>query len=240
MTDLQGSIILLHGQPKVGKTQLAVSFPSPLVISAEPGHKYVTCEVHHLTYSHKGWTEFEKWLATDHLKDEKTLIIDPIDTLYQFCLKAVCKANNWSSPQDAPFRGWQTVKDVFNSAIRRLLTLTVPKNITLMFIAHSTVQEVNLVSIQYHKVCCDLPAIVASSVPAICDHIWYLGYELTQGEDALEYHSDTRVLTIAGTDTIQAGTRDPSITVAQIEGIPKTNQYQYINDFLRRQAQEAV
>ena len=106
---LQGESILIHGVPKVGKTQLASSFPGLVqFITTEPGHRFIPDVQRKILYKllpEKGWRDFSLFISKDTLlrrrmEKIKTICIDTVGGLYSLCVEEVCKRNNWQHPSD--------------------------------------------------------------------------------------------------------------------------------------------
>lgn len=239
--ELQGSMILLHGPPKVGKTQLAASFPTPTKwIATEPGHKYIPLDqkefYSYLTPGVKGWDEFKK----DIIKELEstinfttkfhTIVIDTVRNLYQYCMDYVCAREKVKHPSDMPHgKGWNAVETEFRKVWSKFLHACAAHKATIIVIDHSEIAELQLSIRTQHKIMCSLPTQARRVVVADVDHIWYLGYDhegTTEG--VLKSFTENRTLYLMGNTDTEAGTRDPAFNKDKIEQLPKTGQYNYI------------
>ena len=240
--------MLLHGPGKVGKTQLASSFPGVAFIASELGHKYlpekIRKRVYKVTRDAEGWQRFLQ-LGSALAPKVKTLVVDTIGNVYYACMASVCKANGWTHPEDKRNRGWAAVRAEFIRGITALAEVCDKHNVTLILIAHSKVTHIDLSVQEYNKIELDLPGQPSGVLVPAVDHIWYYGYANTDdmtSEDSQKMvdvlkageHTAERWLWVAGIESIQAGTRDASITKTVVRNVPKTGQYSYIERELRK------
>lgn len=239
MTSLQGSMIAIHGKPKVGKTQLAASFPKPVYFFAtEPGHKYIKGikGIFVKPIQRDEWEAFREKVSSFEEKKvkPKTVVVDTITGLYVACMAYVCKKNGWQHPSDAPHgKGWNALSREFGEGLNDLSWFCEKHNTSLILIDHTKMEEVKTENLEYTKYACSMPGQARTIVLPVPDHIWYLGYEQeTEGKKIYSPSgSETRILYISGSDNVEAGTRDPAITRKFIE-LKKTNQYQQIETAL--------
>lgn len=236
MIELQGSKILLHGPPGIGKTQTAASFPTPTRwITTEPGHKYIPPDqkeyLTYLTYGSKGWVEFNECLKTLDGKQFKTIVVDTINNLYESCLIYVCSKNNVKHPSDigAQGKGWSLVRAEFRRLWSKLIKICDESGATLIVIGHSEVATLEMAMGVKHKIMCSLGKQERQIVVPNTDHRWYLGYdEEGTKEGVLKTFTENRVLWLMGNTDTEASTKDPDITLETIPSLPKTGQYDYI------------
>ena len=238
MTELQGSMIVLHGPPKVGKTQFVDSMPGPvLFIATEHGHKFVKNKksVKYFESGKAGWLKFRKMLDSGFItknKRIKTVAVDTTTKLYERCSEWTCSENGWKHPSDGPHgKGWHAVRNEFGKQLERLAEQCFEIGATLVFVDHTTIDEVNAVVTTYHKMQCAMPTQPRAVVLPASDHIFFLGYEHFSddvGVDSLDVAGHNRWLWVSGSETIEAGTRDPSITKQVIKNVPKDNPFEYV------------
>lgn len=226
---LQGSLIVLHGPPKIGKTQLASKFPGPVVfIATEPGHRYLPQEQQDSLIRidpETGWQQFKDIKKLDM----KTLVIDTVAGLYSACMEYICKKNNWDHPEDAGHgKGWAAVKREFYFELTRVLMLAQKKKATVIMIAHTKTEEVTTATSKTMKVVVNLPGQARSLVMPVPDHIWFLGYDENEGVDSLKNFQNNRCLWIKGTDVVEAGCRDPEVIINTIKPLHKNDPYNQI------------
>lgn len=240
MIELQGKLFLIHGPYKVGKTQLAASFPGPIkFIATEPGFRYLSeKQKKHLSYLEpgpKGWQAFSL-MAPKIDKRYKTIVIDTIAPLYYMCLEHVCKKNGWGHPADGGHgKGWEATAREFRTQMGKLIFKAVENNTTVIWIDHSKLTEINTRQEVYHKIECAMPGQARGLVLPMPDNIWYLGYDELEGDDVMKHTSNNRTLWLKGTPVVEAGTQDPQISESSIdcvENLPISNQFKYIQDKL--------
>ena len=110
MKSLQGDAIVLHGPPKIGKTQLASHFPGPVqFLATEPGHRYIPKVQRDRLVALKpgeGWDTFVGYV-THNLASQsphpKTVVVDTISGLYDLrpLLKTSINEDVRLSPEEA-------------------------------------------------------------------------------------------------------------------------------------------
>lgn len=231
---LQGSTIVLHGPPKVGKTQLVAQFPGPVQwLATEYGHRYIPDDQQknlvQLT-NEDGWADFKKFIASKvKFKKMKTLAVDTVAELYYACMKWVCDKNNWEHPQDgAHGKGWNTVKREFMHGLTRLADLCAQNNITTIFIDHSKEETIETATSSVEKVVCAMPGQCRNIILSIPDHIWFLGYGEKKAKDAFINTTAKRALFVTGSGMVEAGCRDPEVITKIIMPLRKTSPYRQI------------
>lgn len=87
--------LLVFGEPGVGKTTLALSFPRPFVVNTDDG--LISGAIQGLggiEYAPNGWKEFEAiyWWAKEHVDDFDTVIIDSITTVQRLLIDELVEA----------------------------------------------------------------------------------------------------------------------------------------------------
>ena len=233
---LQGSMIVVHGPPKVGKTQVVSRFPSPILwLATEIGHKYVPQEQQEDLIQldlDDGWAQLTTWLQANRTKKKlkfKTICVDTISALYDMCMKHVCAKNNWSHPSDGPHgKGWNALKTEFINGLGRLVHIAHQNKATLIFIDHSKQDLIETATANIEKVVCAMSGQARGVVLPIPDHIWFLGYGEKKATDALTNTTAKRALFIGGSSTVEAGCRDPQVKTRVIMPLSKVNPYKQI------------
>lgn len=234
MRTLQGSCILLHGPPKIGKTQLASKFPGPvLFIATEPGHKYLPQDQRkHLIKVDPefGWKKFkESAVSAINLRKPKTVVIDTIGGLYSACMTGVCKANRWQHPEDgAHGKGWAAVKREFYIELTKLAFACSELNATSIWIAHTKEEEIVTPTLKITKLTVALPGMARGIIMPVPDHIWFLGYAENDEKSALVNFQNNRALWIRGTEVVEAGCRDPQCVTSRIKPLHQKDPYTQI------------
>jgi len=234
MRTLQGSCILLHGPPKIGKTQLASKFPGPvLFIATEPGHKYLPSDQRKIMLKidpENGWKKFKDQAVNYvHKYEPKTLVIDTIAGLYSACMAGVCKENRWRHPEDgAHGKGWAEVKRALYTELTKLAFACTDNNITSIWIAHTKEEEVVTPTQKQTKLTVALPGMARSVIMPVPDHVWFLGYAENSEVAALTNFQKNRALWIRGTEVVEAGCRDPKCIVSRIKPLHEKDPYKQI------------
>lgn len=135
--------VLIHSEPKVGKSHLAAGAGQVLVLDAEEGSKgfdvarvEVTC-----------WRMVEdavRFLAReDH--NFSTVVLDTLDSLERALAAHVLKRyRNADSLADVPFgKGWAAVEEHWRQFVESLADLQRAKRINVIALAHSTAKTHN-------------------------------------------------------------------------------------------------
>ena len=245
MVTIKGTMITLHGPPKVGKTQFVSSMDEPVqFIATEYGHKFIPesqrKRVIQLTAGREGWDKFIRMLKERIIIRRKcgTVAVDTTGKLYERCMEWVCHKKNWEHPSDQPHgKGWHAVRLEFARALEKLADQCAEVDATLVFIDHTDVEEVSLTTKQFHKMKVAMPGTARNVVLPASDHIFFLGYDHHEDADpdSLSVEGHSRILWVGGTESIEAGTRDSSLNAKKVRKIPKTNPYQYFLSVLNKE-----
>lgn len=183
---------LLYGERKIGKTSLAAQFPETLFLMCEPGGKGLS--IYQMPVA--SWGQFIEIITLLKETDQfKTVVIDTVDILYDLCMSAVCKNEGITHPADANDYGktWKKVSDTFENALRALIRT----NRGVMFLSHAEPGEYTSASgKKYTKLVPTMPKQARKFVIGFVDIIAYYGY-----------FRDERLLTIRGSDSVDAGHR---------------------------------
>lgn len=220
--NLQGVCILIHGPPKVGKTDLASSFPACQFIATEPGHRFIP------EIQRKALVTVERWedFTPNKINPKaKTVAIDTITGLYRICKAEICKRYKCKHPSEKGEYSrtiWDAINDAFYHGFLDFATACAKKDMTLLIIAHTKQEELEIGAITISKMIVNITAQARSIVMPIPDYIWYIGYgdpenvETTNPKDMMKNFRDTRMLVVKGGDLVEAGTRDGSIVTRTI------------------------
>ena len=237
--DLQGSIILLHGPYKVGKTTLISEFPKTWILGTEPGHKYVREGVRVTRL--EDWDDFLGIIEGPWPSGCRTLAVDIVDNLYRMCRQAYCSGVNIKHPQDQPYRGWDMIKDSFITAMEKLTIRCEKNNITLILVTHTKEELVEVESGSYTKFATTLTGQARSVILPIPDHIWFLGYynaDVEPDSDAVKRNNHKRSLWFRGGEVVEAGCRDRNMKHKLIKVLKETGSYKQIVDTMNRPIKE--
>lgn len=133
----------VYGAPFSGKTTLADSFPSPLMLNTDGNIKYVTApfisikdvvEMNGRMKDEKlAWEVFKETLEELAKKqnDFKTIVVDLVEDLYESCRLYMYKEMGITHESDDSFKAWDKVRTEFLSTMRELMNLDY-KNIILI------------------------------------------------------------------------------------------------------------
>ncbi len=181
----------IYGEPKVGKTTFAASFPDPLIIATEVGYAHL--RVHKVDIP--DWLTF-KSLVTE-LKASKrfsTLVVDTVDLLWDQCAAYICKKKNLEYLGDAEFgKGYKLARDEFLSAINIL----VHTGRGILFISHSETKTITTRTSTLSRTLSSLSATARKVILPLVDYVGYC-YATEKGE---------RIITFEPKESIEAGDR---------------------------------
>lgn len=127
--------IWVYGPPMSGKTTLADTFPTPLILNTDGNTKFVTAPrltirdqvkvTGRLTDRKLAWVYFKEII--DELEKEKnefeTIVLDLFEDLYEYCRLYIYDRENIEHESDNSFKAWDMVTNEFLNTIKRLLTL---------------------------------------------------------------------------------------------------------------------
>jgi len=183
---------LIYGERKIGKTSLAAQFPEALFMMFEPGGKGLSI----YQVECPSWDAFKGYLkALKGTSQYSTIVIDTIDIAYERCVQFVGRREGFDHPSDNNDFGktWSIIKQEFTSTILELIAT----GRGVMFLSHATESEFQEASGgKYNKIIPTMPGQARKFVTGFVDIIAYYGY---YGHD--------RLLTISGSDMVDAGHR---------------------------------
>lgn len=158
---------LIYGQPGVGKTSIALSAPSPLLIDFDNGLRRVAKQYQTDSVEIKSYQNLLDILTKENITNYETIIIDTLG-------KLVDKIGDWlaeSNPKikqgdgQLSMKGWGSVKNEF----QRLLKLLEGKNKSVIFTAHEKEEKVDDKIIKR-------PDVAGSSGKDIVKELDFMGY----------------------------------------------------------------
>lgn len=140
--DMKPPRLLIYGPPGKGKTSLAASFPNPIIIDIEDGTP-AGVEIQSMGEIEKWEDVIDRLAALVKQKHNfETLIIDSLDRLEPLIWEAYCEDNEYHSIEEPGFgKGYIEVLDYWNRLVNACNMLRNKKNMTIIFIAHSTVTK---------------------------------------------------------------------------------------------------
>lgn len=125
--DITRSMIWIYGEPKIGKTTLAASFPGVWFIATEKGQDWVEIREPTLVSS---WDEFLELCAyieenkPTHFGDGtpiRAICIDTVDLLFKMCNDQVCVDMGVSDPGEIPHGGgWGRLSKEFERVMSKI------------------------------------------------------------------------------------------------------------------------
>ena len=168
--DIRKFIFQLYGEPKVGKSTFASSFPNALFICTEPGHKFLS--VYGGDYVHKNWEDIKdtlKRLFTEK-HDFQTIVFDTIDNAVDMCSRYVMKEHGIDHESDLGYgKGWSLVKKEFKTVIDSLAA----RNFGLVFISHAKLVEREFRGVKRPYLGNSLSNTAKNYINGLCDFIFY-------------------------------------------------------------------
>lgn len=182
---------LFYGETKIGKTLLASQFEDVFFFFTEMGGK----GFRHFGVVIDSWEEFVGYMR-EVVKDPrfKTITVDTFDRLYDLCLDYVCEREDIKDPSEQAYgKGWRAVRREFETIVDEFLKA----GKGVIFISHAADRTFQTRSGgEYTKLVPSAAKQATKLALAIADVTLYMGY---YGQD--------RYMTLAGSDSLEAGTR---------------------------------
>lgn len=197
--DLREKIVVIYGEPKVGKTTIASQFPNALLLAFEKGYNALSGV---MAQNITKWADFKKvlrQLENPQVKEKfSTIIVDTADLSYAYCEKFILQREGVDKIGDIPYGGgYKLVRDEFDTALRSIPML----GYGIVLISHSQVQTVTTEDGQeYSKTVPTLAKQPRQVVLSMADIIGYAKSIEREGERKT-------VLFLRGTQQFEAGSR---------------------------------
>ena len=141
---INGSLIWLYGEPKIGKTTFASKFPGVWFFATEKGQAFI--DIREPTFI-PDWASFLQtcaWIAENQPTEFKdgntirTLVIDTVDILFKHCQTFVEQALNIEDLGELPHgKGWARLTYEWE----RVMTKVCAWDYTVIFISHAKQTE---------------------------------------------------------------------------------------------------
>ncbi len=114
--------VLIYGQPGIGKTTLALSFPDPLMVDCDRGVHRVKPEHLKDTIEVSSWTDVDETLKHEDLSPFKTIVFDTGGKLIDYMTAYLIKLEPKFAQQDGTFslKGYGARKMMFQQLLARL------------------------------------------------------------------------------------------------------------------------
>lgn len=136
----QPPLMVVYGQHGLGKTTLACSFPSPILINLEKGTPVgVDVPSSGTLTSYSDVLDWLKALITQE-HDYKTCVIDTLDIMEPLLQDFVCEKNNWRNIEEPGFgKGYVAAAEEWMNFMRGVKALNTKRNMAIVLLAHANV-----------------------------------------------------------------------------------------------------
>jgi hypothetical protein len=151
---LNGTMIWIYGEPKIGKTTFAAGLGETWFIATEKGHDFI--EVREPT-TISSWQQFRKFVEWLHVTRPTTfsdgkkiewIAIDVVDRLFQMCNDEVCKSLSIEDPGElAHGKAWGRLRTEFGKVMTALRNLPYG----LICISHERSKEITIRSMKISR-----------------------------------------------------------------------------------------
>lgn len=191
LSSLSEAMLLIYGENKIGKTSLCSQFPDPLFLMFEPGGKGLKIKQRQVN----SWREFVGYIdLLEKTEEFRNVVIDPIALCYKAVVDHVCEKELVNDPTDIGWgKGWKAIEDEFVRQIKRISA----SNRGIIFLGHPEQAEFEArTGGKYHKITPKMMKQAKTFIESFVDVIAFYGY-----------HGDKRMLTIEGSDELDAGSR---------------------------------
>lgn len=214
--DLREKIVVIYGEPKVGKTTIASQFPNALLLAFERGYNALSGV---MAQNVTKWSEFKKVLKQLENKavQEKfeTIVVDTVDLAYASCEKFIIQREGVEKIGDIAYgAGYKMVRDEFDTALRSIPMM----NYGIVMISHAQVATLTAEDgTEYSKTMPTLAKQPRQIVLSMADIIGYAKSVEREGESKT-------VLFLRGTPQFEAGSRfkhTPSVIKFEYEALVK-------------------
>jgi GTPase SAR1 family protein len=208
---------LLYGPPKIGKTSLASGFPGAVFAACEKGWKALKVYKKDIN-SWKQWKSFVALiLEGDH--EFKTVVVDPVDKLFDLCSLHVCKRLGIEHEADAEWgKGWSEVKKEFTRTMNELFQ----SKYGIIFISHT---KNDIITSQVKEITKMVPTLskqARSILLPLVDTIGLIRYKTYKSKEKKGEYEERFIISFKGSESIEAGDRSGLLpTELRLDEIPE-------------------
>jgi hypothetical protein len=199
--DLSRLTMVIYGVPKIGKSTFCSRFENALFMATEPGLNYLrTANVRV-----NDWLECEELVGL--LEDRagagyKTLIVDTVDQLWDFCTEFIRKQRKVECLVDIPYgKGKDLAATAFKDLINRITRL----GMGMIFVSHAKMTDVDTVNGKVAKFLPTIPDRARDAILPLVDVIGFCTSEVVYGADGTR--QEKRVMRVAPSAVWEAGDR---------------------------------
>lgn len=194
--------ILVHGNPKIGKSTFCSNIENALFLATEPGLNAL--DVYQIPI--QTWSELQSTMVEIRKGSHefKTIVIDTIDNAYSMCSKYICKKYGIEDASDLGYgKGFKKINETFQEFITTLGTLPYG----LIMISHSQEKEFDSKRGKYTKIIPTLPGKSREIATSFVDFILYFDVELVVNKKGKSEYK--RVIRSRNSQFFEAGCRYP-------------------------------
>lgn len=181
VSDLYRKKILLHGQPKIGKTTVASQIPDAVFLATEPGLGSVEA---FRWEDERGQYLIGDWNTLNQALDEviaakrfRMVVLDSLDAAFELCRDHVCREHGEKFHLDGKL-SYGKGTAMINGELRRFLMRLANLDIGLLMLAHTIQEEVETRTGKTLRYVPNLPEKVRHPILAFVDLIGFCDFDI--------------------------------------------------------------